>query len=746
MILLLGATGYIGQAFATELRKRGERFIPLSRGAFDYTNFELLFDYVRKIKPEFLINAAGVPVDRRQESLEAARFEAFQGNTVLPQTIARVCRMNQVPWGHVSTGSLFTGAKVFRHNAVRVENDLSLPELRELFAAHPEHFFGFNETDEPNCSFRHLPCSYWTGTKALAEEALSDEEQLYIWRAGMVFNEFPHPANLLFALQTMACVPEQITAVTRLNDFVRASLDLVRRKASFGLYNIANPGPVSLRHVLELVCRIRKPDCIPLNGTNGEQDVDGAPYMAPPSGLLDTGKLAAAGIQLRSAEKGLEDALGKWQSQFAPKSTAVPHLKSLANYSKLLGLAVLCCLLGVRAAAQGVIVPPPVDFSGVPASLQTTGTNMPAMPPLLTTHPEDKPLFDLGPVGFRPHVLYRFLYGDGIPAAPGQNFKTVINQIDPGILLELGSHWRLDYTPSIKLYSNSAFKDTVDQFVSLNGGAAYRDWTFGFSQSYSSVSEPLAETGAQTDTETFATVLSGRYQMSSALSLDLNLNQNFRYVDQSVPGEALADSREWSTLDWLDYKLAPTFSAGMGVGLGYDNMSVGSDMSYEQLQGRVSWHPSSKLSAIISGGFETRQFLDTDVPNLLNPICAGSVVYELFEPTTLSVNVSRVVSPAYISDQVTENTTIGGDLRQRLLGKLFLDLNGGYSLVSYHSSAAGVEISRTDHLTFFSARLTMVVLRRGTASVIYYLNDNSSSGTGFSYNSNQVGFELGYRF
>src|SRR5215471_17940514 len=175
MILLLGATGYFGQAFAKELRGRGERFIPLSRGAFDYTRFELLFDYVRKIKPEFLINAAGVPANPRQESFEAARFEAFQANTVLPQTIARVCRMNQLPWGHVSTGSLFAGAKVLRQNALRIETDLNQPELHELFAAHPERFVGFNERDTPNCSFRQRPCSYWTGTKALAEETLSGE-------------------------------------------------------------------------------------------------------------------------------------------------------------------------------------------------------------------------------------------------------------------------------------------------------------------------------------------------------------------------------------------------------------------------------------------------------------------------------------------------------------------------------------------------------------------------------------------
>jgi dTDP-4-dehydrorhamnose reductase len=59
MIVLLGSSGYFGRAFAAELRRRGQSFIPLTRTAFDYTRFDYLFDYLRTMKPVFLINAAG---------------------------------------------------------------------------------------------------------------------------------------------------------------------------------------------------------------------------------------------------------------------------------------------------------------------------------------------------------------------------------------------------------------------------------------------------------------------------------------------------------------------------------------------------------------------------------------------------------------------------------------------------------------------------------------------------------------
>jgi dTDP-4-dehydrorhamnose reductase len=45
MILLLGASGYIGQAFATELQRRQSDFLPLSRRELDYTRFVPLLEF-----------------------------------------------------------------------------------------------------------------------------------------------------------------------------------------------------------------------------------------------------------------------------------------------------------------------------------------------------------------------------------------------------------------------------------------------------------------------------------------------------------------------------------------------------------------------------------------------------------------------------------------------------------------------------------------------------------------------------
>src|SRR5436189_3443544 len=112
MILLLGATTFFGQAFARELRAREEGFIPLSRGALDYTRFEVLFQYVRTTKPHFLINAGGVWSDSQEIGPEYSRTEILQATTLLPRTIGTVCSLTNTPWGHVSSACIYKGAKV----------------------------------------------------------------------------------------------------------------------------------------------------------------------------------------------------------------------------------------------------------------------------------------------------------------------------------------------------------------------------------------------------------------------------------------------------------------------------------------------------------------------------------------------------------------------------------------------------------------------------------------------------------
>src|SRR5437899_126742 len=169
MILLLGATGYIGQAFVTELNRRGEPFVALSRAQVDYSRFEVLLKYLQTHRPAFLVNAAGYTGKPNVDACENARADTLQGNTLLPLTVAQACVAAGIPFGHVSSGCIYSGAHVLEKGKWRVEKDLTRPELKHLPESNPGAIRGYAETDEPNFTFRRPPCSFYSGTKALAE-------------------------------------------------------------------------------------------------------------------------------------------------------------------------------------------------------------------------------------------------------------------------------------------------------------------------------------------------------------------------------------------------------------------------------------------------------------------------------------------------------------------------------------------------------------------------------------------------
>ena len=382
MITLLGSTGYIGQAFATELKRRGLPFETFSRAQLDYTRFEPFLAYLRRVKPAFVINAAGYTGKPNVDACEIAKADTLQGNTLFPAMLAHACAVTDTPWGHVSSGCIYSGAKVVRDGHEQVEPDLTQPELRALYRAGiplepassqpssspdslprpqnggegrgegatssestspiapPRHhsttpiadprsssneeragvrsrsvafFRGFTETDTPNFSFRSPPCSFYSGTKALGEEAIAGVGRSYIWRCRIPFDKHDHPRNYLSKVQRYSKVYDNVNSISHRRDFVSACLDTWQKQVPFGTYNVTNPGAVTTRQVVEAIERVLKP-ARPFEFWESDEEFYKVAAKTPRSNcIMDVTKLLSAGIKIRSVEEALEDSLRHWQ-------------------------------------------------------------------------------------------------------------------------------------------------------------------------------------------------------------------------------------------------------------------------------------------------------------------------------------------------------------------------------------------------------------------------------------------------
>jgi dTDP-4-dehydrorhamnose reductase len=313
MIVLLGASGYIGQAFARELQARGEPFHTLSRKEVDYTNFDALLSHLRKAKPTFVINAAGYTGKPNVDACELHRADTLQGNTLFPTALAHACEALDIPFGHVSSGCIFSGAKIADGSAERVEMDLTAPALQALVQKNPERIRGFTEQDEPNFSFRRPPCSFYSGTKALAEENVKGVGRNYIWRLRIPFDHVDNPRNYLSKVQNYAKVYDNVNSLSHRGDFVAACLDLWEKKAAFGIYNVTNPGFVTTRRVIDLIVEVLKPKRGFEFWSDDEEFYRVAAKTPRSNCVMDVSKLLAAGVAVRPVEEAVRDSLQKWR-------------------------------------------------------------------------------------------------------------------------------------------------------------------------------------------------------------------------------------------------------------------------------------------------------------------------------------------------------------------------------------------------------------------------------------------------
>ncbi len=133
-IILLGGTGYVGQAFQAELKRRDWEYINLSRSQVDYSRFKTLLGLLRDVKPSFLINCAGFTGKPNVDACEVAKTETIRGNAVLAETIANACEIAQVPWGQVSSGCIYSGAKLCTlGQEPQVVRNLMEPSVRRIW-------------------------------------------------------------------------------------------------------------------------------------------------------------------------------------------------------------------------------------------------------------------------------------------------------------------------------------------------------------------------------------------------------------------------------------------------------------------------------------------------------------------------------------------------------------------------------------------------------------------------------------
>lgn len=288
MILILGASGFVGSAIAHAFSLRGIAYSAISRSSCDYTDAGTLNEVIRATRPRFLVNAAGYTGRPNVDGCESNQSVCLAANADLPRMIRNVCEANSLPWGHVSSGCIYQGLR--------------------------EDGLAFREEDPPNFCFDAPPCSFYSGSKWEGEKHLHGASNVYVWRIRMPFSHRDHTKNYLSKLMRYERLLDATNSLTELDEFASACIHCIENQVPHGTYHVVNSEPITTRQVVALIRRHR---CIdrPFEFFRDESEFMRLAATAPRSNcVLDNTKLTTTGFQMNPACEAVEQALRSWTS------------------------------------------------------------------------------------------------------------------------------------------------------------------------------------------------------------------------------------------------------------------------------------------------------------------------------------------------------------------------------------------------------------------------------------------------
>lgn len=284
LVMVTGAAGQLGAAMTSSLGGRHE-LVPLTRSQLDLANPAAVMDSVAAVCPDVIINcAAYTDVDGAERDPSAA----LAGNAWSVRTLARAAQDIKATLVHFSTDFVFDGTQ----DRPYIEDDPANP--RGAYAS----------------------------SKLLGEWFAASVPSHYVLRVESLFGGPRTRSSVDKILENLIAGREVRAFVDRtvspsfVDDVVRATIELVERKAPFGLYHCVNSGWTNWSALTkELALLVRRPDAPIVDVLMANANLV-APR--PQFAALSNAKLIAQGIAMPT----WQDALRRHVNNLGSEATA----------------------------------------------------------------------------------------------------------------------------------------------------------------------------------------------------------------------------------------------------------------------------------------------------------------------------------------------------------------------------------------------------------------------------------------
>lgn len=225
-LLIVGANGSLGKAFAKVCNLRGIVHQILTREQFDIASMASMEKFLCNIKPWAIINAAGYT---NIDKAETYPQQCFRENTLGPVLLSQVCKTANIKLLTFSTDQVFNGKKKNPY----VENDVTSPLNR-----------------------------YGESKKMAEEFILKNNSDSLIIRSSFFFNPWSNDDMLKIILDSTAKTDKEIylpsdiiISPTYIPDLVNQALDLLIDNES-GIWHLSGPDEMTQFSFIQLALNI----------------------------------------------------------------------------------------------------------------------------------------------------------------------------------------------------------------------------------------------------------------------------------------------------------------------------------------------------------------------------------------------------------------------------------------------------------------------------------------------------------
>jgi len=277
MKYLIFGNGYIGNKFKEAL---GHEAIVSST---DISDYQAVRHTLADASPDVVINCAGKTGKPNVDWCEDHKEETVTSNVAGTLVLLRACGEAGVYWAHVGSGCVYTGDNGGK---------------------------GYGEDDMPN-----FFGSFYSRTKAWSETILKEFPVLQL-RLRMPIDDTPGPRNLITKITTYKKIISVANSVSVLEDFLSASLELIRSRAT-GIYNMTNPGAITHPEILDMYREIV--DASFTYEVFSLDELAGITKAGRSNCVLSSEKREAAGAHMRPVKEALQDILQKYKRNSTSK-------------------------------------------------------------------------------------------------------------------------------------------------------------------------------------------------------------------------------------------------------------------------------------------------------------------------------------------------------------------------------------------------------------------------------------------